>query len=145
MTHPDKVLYPEQGLTKKDLAAYYTEISKWILPELIGRPLSLLRCPDGIQDDCFFQKHLREGAPEWIQTVPIEEKGETRLYPVVENLNGLLSLVQLGVLEIHAWGTRRDHLEYPDRMIFDLDPSPEVSKEKLIEATLFPERVAFKK
>jgi bifunctional non-homologous end joining protein LigD len=137
LTHPDKVLYPEQGLTKKDLAVYYTEVSRWILPELIGRPLSLLRCPDGIQDECFFQKHLGQGAPEWVKTVSIEEKGETGLYPVVENLNGLLSLVQLGVLEIHAWGCRRDRLEYPDRMIFDLDPSPEVSKERLIEATLF--------
>ncbi len=136
-THPDKVLYPEEGLTKRDIGGYYTQISKWIMPELAGRPLVLVRCPEGSQKQCFFQKHLEGNVPKWIQTVPIEEKGETGLYPVVEDLNGLLSLVQLDVLEIHTWGCRRDHLEFPDRMVFDLDPSPEVSKEKLIAATLF--------
>jgi bifunctional non-homologous end joining protein LigD len=137
LTHPDKILYPEQGVTKKNLVEYYTKISKWILPELVGRPLSLVRCPDGIQGECFFQKHLGEGTPKSIMSIPIEEKGETSIYPVVEDLNGLLSLVQLDVLEIHSWGSHKDHLEYPDRMIFDLDPSPQVSKEQLIEATVF--------
>jgi bifunctional non-homologous end joining protein LigD len=136
-SHPDKVLYPEEGVTKKDIGEYYMQISKWILPELTGRPLVLVRCPEGLQGDCFFQKHLEKHAPKWIQTVPIKEKKETTVYPVVEDLKGLLSLVQLDVLEIHAWGCRRDHLEFPDRMIFDLDPSPEISKKKLIEATLF--------
>lgn len=137
LTHPDKVLYPDSGLTKKDLIDYYTQISQWVLPELVNRPLSLLRCPDGIEQECFFHKHLGEDAPEWLKSIPIKEKKKTVLYSYVEDLNGLLSLVQMDVLEIHPWGCRIDHLEQPDRMIFDLDPAPEVSKERLIEATHF--------
>jgi bifunctional non-homologous end joining protein LigD len=137
LSHPDKILYPDQGLTKKDLAEYYAQISRWMLPELSNRPLSLFRCPEGAEQECFFQKHLGEEAPEWIKTVPIQETGKVGLYPIVEDLNGLLSLVQLGVLEIHAWGCRKEHLEQPDRIVFDLDPSPEVPKERVIEATLF--------
>jgi len=137
MTHPDKVLYPEQGLTKKELARYHLDVADWMLPEIAGRPLTIVRCPEGVDKGCFFQKHLGNEAPKWIQTVPIDEKGSVELYPVVEDVKGLLSLVQLGALEIHAWGSRRDHLEQPDRMIFDLDPSPEVTRERLIEATLY--------
>jgi len=74
-------------VTKKNLVEYYTKISKWILPELVGRPLSLVRCPDGIQGECFFQKHLGEGTPKSIMYIPIEEKGKTGIYPVVEDLN----------------------------------------------------------
>lgn len=137
LSNPDKVLYPEQELTKKQLAEYYVQIAPWMLPELTDRPLVLVRCPEGIQEGCFFQKHLSDELPKWIKTVRIEEKDETGLYSVVEDIKGLLSLVQLGVLEIHMWGCRADNLEYPDRMVFDLDPSPEVSKGRLIEATLY--------
>ncbi len=145
LSHPEKVLYPEQGLTKRDLAEYYQEVAKWMLPELAGRPLSLVRCPEGIGGECFFQKHLGEKVPKWIQSVSIREKKGVGVYPVVEDLPGLLSLVQLGALEIHAWGCRRDRLEYPDRMIFDLDPSPEISKETLVEAALFVKEWLLKK
>jgi len=137
LTHPDKILSFGQGLTKRDLAEYYLQISEWLLPEITGRPLSLVRCPQGVEDGCFFQKHLGDAAPRWIESVPIREDGKVELYPAVEDVNGLLSLVQMGTLEIHAWGCRRDHLEHPDRMVFDLDPSPEVSKGQLIEAVLF--------
>ena len=136
-SHPDKMFYPEEGLTKRDIGEYYMQISKWILPELTGRPLVLVRCPEGVPGECFYQKHLEGEVPKWIQTVSIKEKKETGIYPVVEDLNGLLSLVQLDVLEIHTWGCRREHLEFPDRMVFDLDPSPDIPKRKLIEATLF--------
>ncbi len=137
LTHPDKILYPEQGLTKKDLAEYYTQIARWALPEMVRRPLTLVRCPEGIEGECFFQKHLGEDAPEEIRSVSIEEKEGKGRYPFIEDLNGLLSLVQLGALEIHAWGSRIDRLEFPDRMILDLDPSPEISKKTLVEAALF--------
>ncbi len=100
-----------------------------------GRPLVLVRCPEGIAGKCYYQKHLEGKVPKSIQAVPIEEKKQTGIYPVVDDLNGLLSLVQFDVLEIHMWGCRRDHLEFPDRMIFDLDPSPEIPKKQLIEAT----------
>lgn len=137
LTHPDKVLYPEQGLTKKELARYYLDVADWMLPEIAGRPLTIVRCPEGVDGGCFFQKHLGNEAPKWIRTIPIREKDKVELYPVVEDVKGLLSLVQLGALEIHAWGSRMDHLEQPDRMIFDLDPSPEITRERLIEAARY--------
>lgn len=137
LTHPDKVLYPDMGLTKKDLADYYSRISRWVLPELVNRPLSLVRCPEGAEQECFFHKHLGEDAPEWLKAIPVQEKGKKAIYSYVEDLNGLLSLVQMGVLEIHPWGSRISDLEHPDRIIFDLDPAPEISKERLIEATHF--------
>ncbi|HSR12332.1 MAG TPA: DNA ligase D, partial [Thermodesulfobacteriota bacterium] len=134
LTHPDKVLYPEQGLTKRDLADYYTQVAERALPEMTRRPLTLVRCPEGIGGECFFQKHLGKDAPQAIRRVPIEEKNGIGYYPYIEDLNGLLSLVQLGALEIHGWGSRVDRLEYPDRMVLDLDPSPEITKEALAEA-----------
>lgn len=137
LSHPEKVLYPDVNLTKKDLAEYYTRIEKWVMPELVRRPLTLVRCPEGISQKCFFQKHIENGVPEWIKTVPVKEKKETELALYVDDLKGLLSLVQMSVLEIHTWGSRIDKLEYPDRMVFDLDPSPEVSKEQLAMAALF--------
>lgn len=137
ITNPGRVLYPEAGITKRDLAEFYARIEKWIMPELSGRPLTLVRCPEGIEKGCFFQKHLGDDVPEWIKSVQIKEKKEVLPYLYVDDIKGLLSLAQMGVLEIHTWGSRTDHLEYPDRMIFDLDPSPEISKEQLAEATLF--------
>lgn len=137
ITNPDRILYPDAGITKRMLAEYYTQIADWILPELARRPLTLVRCPEGLKKDCFFQKHLGEEVPEWIRTIPIREKKETEIYLYVEDLKGLLSLAQMGVLEIHTWGSRTEDVEHPDRMVFDLDPSPEISKEGLAEATLF--------
>lgn len=139
LTNPDKLLYP--AVTKKELAEYYLRVGKWMLPEVINRPLVLVRCPEGVvdgtRDNCFYQKHLRDDIPEGIRTAAIEEKGEVGLYPVVDDINGILSLVQLGVLEIHMLGCRADDVDHPDRMIFDLDPAPEVTNARLIEATLY--------
>jgi bifunctional non-homologous end joining protein LigD len=137
LTHPDRILYPEERLTKKDLAEYYMQVVRWMLPELVRRPLVLVRCPEGIGESCFFQKHIEEGLPESVKTIAIKEKRGTGLYSFVDDLDGLLSLVQMDVLEIHAWGCRVDNLEYPDRMVFDLDPAPDVPAGKLLEATLF--------
>jgi bifunctional non-homologous end joining protein LigD len=141
LSNPEKLLYPQAGITKKELAEYYIRVSEGMLPELVNRPLVLVRCPEGLQtgmrENCFFQKHLRDDIPAWIRSVPIEEKGEEGLYPVVDDLNGLLSLVQLGVLEIHMLGCRAAEVNHPDRMIFDLDPAPEVTKGMLIEAAFY--------
>ncbi len=141
LTNPDRVFYPASGLTKKQLAEYYLRVGDRMLPEVVNRPLVLVRCPEGIvrdmRENCFFQKHLREDIPEWVRTAPIEEKGTVGLYPVVDDLNGVLSLVQLGVLEIHMLGCRADSLDHPDRMIFDLDPAPDVPTDRLIEASFY--------
>jgi bifunctional non-homologous end joining protein LigD len=126
ITHPDRVVYEGQGVTKRDLAAYYQAIAGWILPHAGDRPLSLVRCPAGPGRSCFFQKHGREGFSERIREVMITEKSGTRPYMVVLDPTGLVSLVQMGVLEIHPWGSRADDIEHPDRIVMDLDPGEDV-------------------
>jgi bifunctional non-homologous end joining protein LigD len=124
-------VYPELGITKLELARYYAAIAEWILPHLADRPLSLVRCPEGQGHKSFFQKHPAKlgGTPAELTRVTID--GE--LYLVVNDLAGLVSLVQIGVLEIHPWGARADRIERPDRLIFDLDPAPDVAWHRVIE------------
>jgi bifunctional non-homologous end joining protein LigD len=127
ITNPDRVLYPEQGLTKLELVRFYERIGDHILPYLHSRPLSLVRCPGGREKGCFYQKHIAEGVPPELVAVPVVERsGAPSVYVAVESLQGLLVLPQMGVLEIHPWGSRRQHLEKPDVLIFDLDPGPGV-------------------
>ena len=133
LTHPDRVLYPEQGLTKRDLAEFYDRISSWILPHIVERPLSLLRCPEGRGKACFFQKHAGSGVPEHLRPVTVTEEKARREYLFVEDERGLVSLAQMGVLEIHPWGSRVNRPEEPDRMILDLDPGPGVDWARVIE------------
>lgn len=134
ITHPDRVLFPEQGLTKWALAEFYVAVAPLALPHLKDRPLSLLRCPQGRARACFFQKHLGPGTPEAIGTVKVPEKAGTDLYPVVRDDAGLVGLAQLGVLELHPWGSRADRLERPDRLILDLDPAPDVDFDRVKDA-----------
>jgi len=134
LTNPDRVLYPEQGVTKLGLAAFYVQIRDWVLPHIIGRPLSLVRCPEGEGKECFYQKHVKEGVPEALNRIAIREEKATREYLVVEDLAGLVSLVQMAVLEIHPWGARTDNVDLPDRVVFDLDPDPTVDWSRVIEA-----------
>lgn len=134
LTHPGRVLSPEQGLSKFDLASYYVRVADWILPHLASRPLSLVRCPSGRQKTCFFQKHLGAEASEVIGRVEIEEKHKTADYAVIDDIAGLISLVQLDTLEFHPWGARADKLERPDRIVFDLDPGPGASWALVLDA-----------
>lgn len=133
LTHPDRLLYPEQGLTKRDLAEFYAGISAWILPHIVERPLSMLRCPEGRRKACFFQKHAGRGAPKHLKPVMIQEDRARREYLFVEDERGLASLVQMGVLEIHPWGSRVGRIDEPDRLILDLDPGPGVSWTRVVE------------
>jgi bifunctional non-homologous end joining protein LigD len=131
LSNADRVLYPEQGLTKRDLALYYEAVAPWILPHVKGRPLSLVRCPQGREKHCFYQKHLTEGMPEPLRGIEVSEPGEgdasADLYVGADDLPGLVSLVQFGVLELHPWGSREDRLDRPDRIVFDLDPGDGVT------------------
>ena len=123
LSHPDKVLFPKQGLTKSDLATYYEAIAERMLPQISDHPLSLVRCPQGRGSKCFFQKHDQGGFPAGLKTIAITESSGTRAsYFYVDTLAGLIAGVQVGVLEFHIWGCRRDRLEQPDRLVFDLDP-----------------------
>ncbi len=134
LTNPDKVLYPDEGITKAQIAGYYASVADWILPHVVDRPLTLVRCPQGYQGKCFYQKHADKGLPEVLGRVTIAEKRQKIQYPVVEDLEGLLSLVQMNTLEIHAWGARSDNVEKPDRLIFDLDPDPSVTWKRVVES-----------
>jgi bifunctional non-homologous end joining protein LigD len=136
LSNPDRVLYPEIGVTKRDLAEYYSDIADWIMPHLAGRPLTLVRCPEGREKECFFQKHLGDTALDVLRSVPVLEKDGQVYYSIAENIDGVIALVQMGALEIHVWGSREDKLEQPDMMVFDLDPDPEVGWAAVIEAAL---------
>lgn len=136
LTHPDRVVYPEQGITKRELALYYEQVAELALPYLADRPLTLLRCPSGRHGSCFFQKHANESIPEVVPRVPIDEDDGSTLYMMIDSLPALISLVQLGVLEFHVWGARADRLDRPDMVVFDLDPGPEVSPPRVAAAAL---------
>lgn len=135
LTHPERVLYPGQGLTKAAVARYYEEIADWILPHIRQRPLSLLRCPQGRGGDCFFQKHPGQAIPADMPRVSIRERAGQADYLYVERLKDLIALVQAGTLELHAWGCKVDDVERPDLVVFDLDPDPEVQWTDVLDAT----------
>jgi bifunctional non-homologous end joining protein LigD len=134
LSHPEKVLYREAGYTKLDLAHYYEHVARWMLPHVENRLLSLVRCPAGSGQKCFFQKHPGDGTPEVLRRFKVKEKSEVEEYLALNDLAGLISLVQMGVLEIHLWGSQADHFEKPDRLIFDLDPDPSVAWSQVIVA-----------
>lgn len=119
LTHPDRVYWPEDGITKQRLADYYAQVWRFIAPFVVARPLALLRCPDGITESCFFQKHSWRGINEAIR-VRKDRDGEELLS--IDDFDGLVALVQAGALEIHPWGAPLADLEKPDMVIFDLDP-----------------------
>lgn len=123
LSNPQRVLYPTQGLTKSDLAVYYAEIAEWIMPHVQNRPLSLVRCPAGVTDECFFQKHPGSTISDTVPRVNLD--GKRGLY--IEKLADLMHIVQVGALELHTWGSTVDNVEYPDTLVFDLDPAPDVS------------------
>jgi bifunctional non-homologous end joining protein LigD len=122
LTHPDKVLYPEQAITKRALAEYYDAVADWMLPHVASRPISLVRCPMGRGKKCFFQRHAGSGVPPQIREVRISGFEDSGAYLYFTGKAGLIALVQMGVLEMHPWGARVDKPERPDRVIFDLDP-----------------------
>lgn len=136
ITHPDRVVFPGQGVTKRDLADYYVKIADLILPHLANRPLSLVRCPQGREKECFFQKHASPGWPEQLRKIRIREKSGSGEYMYVEGIEGVIAAVQMGVLELHVWGSHVGEVEKPDRMVFDLDPDEGLSFTKVKDAAL---------
>ena len=134
ITHPDRVLFPEQGVTKLSLAQYYERVSPWLLPHVNGRPLTLVRCPEGYHKECFYQKHANDTVPDTIGRVKISQEKSVSWYMTADSPPAVIGLVQIGVLELHTWGAKRDGLDRPDRIIIDLDPDPTVSWNAVIEA-----------
>lgn len=123
VTRPGKVLFPEDGITKGDLIEYYRRIARWMLPYLRGRPLMMQRYPDGIDKPGFFQKAAARYYPDWIETVTVEKVGGTVKHIICENVSTLVYLANQACITPHIWLSRVGKLNYPDQMIFDLDPS----------------------
>jgi len=126
LSHPDKILYPELRLTKRELADYYELVTEVMLPHVINRPLTLLRCPEGRQKQCFFQKHPGKSLPEGLVRVQVPSSDGNSEYAAISDARALPALVQMGVLEVHLWGALASDAEHPDRLVFDLDPAPEL-------------------
>ena len=134
LTHPDRVLFPDQGITKLELAHYYEQVADWMIPHVKERPLTLVRCPEGHKKQCFYQRHVTDSIGNPIRSIRVKEGRSTVSYVSVDSTPGVIALVQMGVLEIHTWGSRQDHLEQPDRLTFDLDPDPALPWKQIREA-----------
>jgi bifunctional non-homologous end joining protein LigD len=146
VTHPDKVIDRESGLTKQQLVAYYAEVGSHILPHIADRPLSIVRCPSGTAAKCFFQKHVKPGLPKGIGSVEIVDRksGKPEPYITLSDAAVIPELGQLNVLELHPWGAPAADFEHPDRIIFDLDPDTSIDW-KTLAATAADVRARLKK
>ncbi|HEU4969741.1 DNA ligase D, partial [Sphingomonas sp.] len=137
ISNPERVIYPDSGITKGQLAAYYAQVSGIMLPWLANRPISLVRCPQGRAKKCFFQKHDSGSFGEHVHHVPVKEKnGSTEDYLYVESAEGLLTCVQMGTIEFHGWGSLVPDIEKPDRVVFDLDPDEGLGFEQVKKAAI---------
>ncbi|HLA81035.1 MAG TPA: non-homologous end-joining DNA ligase, partial [Thermoleophilia bacterium] len=139
LTHPDRIFWPHDRITKLDLVTYYDSVAEQMLPYVLGRPVAMVRCPGGIGDlpapvrqgrsrvgECFFHKHPGEDFPGPFEKVMITESGGTAPYLTISEPASLTALAQMGVLEIHIWGSTWPDIEHPDLLVFDLDPDPSV-------------------
>lgn len=125
ITHPEKVLFPEDGITKGELAAYYETIAPYMLPHLSGRPITMERYHRGIGEEGFFQKDVTKGFPDWLERVEVPKKGGTVHHPIASDVRSLLWLANQNTVTPHVWGSRAPDLFHPDVCVFDLDPSVE--------------------
>jgi bifunctional non-homologous end joining protein LigD len=132
LTHPDRVYWADAGVTKEDLAAYYVRMWELMAPHVVGRPLAVLRCPEGTAGECFFQKHIASNIKESSLRHIVKAKEHDVI--AVERLDELIELVQSGALEIHVRGSQLDRLEVCDRIVFDLDPGEGVSWKEIVAA-----------
>jgi len=133
VTHPERVLFEEMGLTKEALARYYESVAEWMLPELRERPLSLVRCPQGPGEGCFFQKNIDDKFSAEIERVPVD-LGGGGVYAAANSIGAVVALVQMGVIELHVWGATTRDLTRPDRLVLDLDPDVAVPWREVMAA-----------
>ena len=134
LTHPGRVVYRSAGITKAEVAAYYRAVAPWLLPEMAHRPLSIVRCPDGAEGHCFFQKHPVASLGPSVTSVRLQQKSGREDYIQVDDAQDLLALVQANALEFHAWGSHSIDPDQPDRLVFDLDPGRGVSWKDVVSA-----------
>ena len=123
ITHPDKLMFPEEGITKGELAGYYQAIAPYMLPHLRGRPITMQRFHRGITAAGFFQKDVSKGFPEWLERVEVPKKGGTVHHPLANDADSLLWLANQNAITLHVWTSRAPDLMHPDVCVFDLDPA----------------------
>ncbi|TBN37966.1 DNA ligase D [Pseudomonas sp. BGI-2] len=133
ITHPDRVIDASSGTTKVQLAEYYASVAEWILPELKDRPVALVRAPDGIAGELFFQKNAERLAIPGITTLDKELTGQPVM--IINNAEALIGAVQMSTVELHTWNATSDNLDKPDRFVLDLDPDPALPWKSMVEAT----------
>ncbi len=138
LTHPDKIVDVETHVSKRQLAEFYWAIAPFMLPHVAGRPLSLVRCPEGSAKPCFYQKHATSMLPPGVRAtdVPDKKTGVVDSYITIDSEEAIVGLAQMGVLEVHPWGSCNDDLERPDRLVFDLDPDEVIGWNTLCEAAV---------
>lgn len=134
ISHPDKILYPEDKITKADLLKYYEKINEYIIPYIAQRSITLLRCPSGYKE-CFYQRNYKKGMSEKIHFL-LDPEDDAKKYIYLDDADGLFELVQMGVLEIHPWGSTINNLDYPDVLVFDIDPGPGVPWSRVVACAL---------
>ncbi|MDR3607864.1 MAG: non-homologous end-joining DNA ligase [Oligoflexia bacterium] len=140
LTKPSKVLFPDPGITKADLAEYYASAAGKMLPHIAERPLMLLRCPDGYRKKGFFQKNWNKTLPASIKKLSVKYRGESSDLLMIDSAEGIIELAQLAVLEVHLWNTHADHPESPDQFVFDIDPSEGLGWREVRKAALLVRR-----
>jgi bifunctional non-homologous end joining protein LigD len=134
ISHPDRLIYPDLGISKMRLAQYYGRIAQWMVPHVAARPLTLVHCPAGIAAPCNFLKHAKAWGPSALRRVRIQEKTKVGEYLVADSSEALVSLAQMGIVEIHTWNSTADDIECPNRIVWDLDPGPDVSWRRVTQA-----------
>jgi bifunctional non-homologous end joining protein LigD len=134
ITHPEKLMFPDDGITKGELAAYYEAIAPYMLPHLRGRPITMERYHRGITAEGFFQKDVTKGFPEWLERVEVPKKGGTVHHPLASDVRSLLWLANQNTVTPHVWTSRAPDLFHPDLCVFDLDPAVDDSTEVRIAA-----------
>jgi bifunctional non-homologous end joining protein LigD len=134
LSHPDRLIYPDLGLSKLQLAQYYEDIADWIVPHVKGRPLTLIHCPAGIAGPCAYMRHGKAWGPSALRRVRIQEKTKVGEYLVADTIAAVVALAQMGVVEIHTWNSTTADLERPNRIVWDLDPGPDVSWKETVAA-----------
>jgi bifunctional non-homologous end joining protein LigD len=127
ISHPERPIYPDLALSKLDFVRYFEEIGEWIVPHVRRRPLTLVHCPAGIGGPCAYMKHAKAWGPTALRRVRIQEKTKVGEYLVADTVSAVVALAQMGIVEIHTWNSIDDDIERPNRIVWDLDPGPQVS------------------
>jgi bifunctional non-homologous end joining protein LigD len=134
ISHPDRLIYPDLDFSKLQLARYYSDIADWIMPHVHGRPLTLVHCPSGIAGPCMYMKHAKAWGPNALRRVRIQEKTKVGEYLVAESIGAVVALAQMGIVEIHTWNSTAGDVERPNRIVWDLDPGPEIEWRQTVAA-----------